>query len=165
MSTEQIETPAIDKSTWGEGPWQYEPDRLEFLHAGYACLIVRNNLGNLCGYVGVDNTHPFYGKPYQDLERELEVHGGLTYAKKCSGQVCHVPEPGMPEDVFWFGFDCAHLGDLTPGLAARERARGMPELDDPEGGFFRDVYRTIDYVRAQTERLAKQLRAIAEREA
>jgi hypothetical protein len=164
MSAEQIEQPVIDKSTWGEGPWQYEPDRVDFVHAGYACLLVRHwRMGQWCGYVGVDDNHPYYGKPYQDVDDKLEVHGGLTYANRCNGYICHVPAAGMPADVWWFGFDAAHAGDLTPGLAARERALGMPELDDPEGGFFRDVYRTIDYVRAQTELLAKQLRALAER--
>lgn len=31
----------IDKSGWGPGPWQDEPDRKEWTHAGFDCLIVR----------------------------------------------------------------------------------------------------------------------------
>ena len=45
----------IDKSTWGPGPWQSEPDKLQWVdkETQFDCLIVRNGeIGNLCGYVG-----------------------------------------------------------------------------------------------------------------
>jgi len=159
MSTDQIETPAIDKSTWGDGPWQQEPDRLDFVHAGYACLVTRHpRHGHLCGYVGVDETHPLFGDPYQETPEEIDVHGGLTYSARCSGQVCHVPAPGMPEDVWWFGFDAAHGGDLSPGIAAREREYAPPLPSIPG---FCERYRSLEYMRCETESLAEQLRALA----
>ena len=57
----------IDKSTWGDGPWQQEPDRVEFRHPGLPCLLVRHpRLGVWCGYAAVPPGHALYGKPYDD---------------------------------------------------------------------------------------------------
>jgi hypothetical protein len=157
----------IDKSTWGDGPWQTEPDRFEWQHAGYACLLTRSAcLGNLCGYVGIDRSHPDYEVPYGDIDEEIDVHGGLTYAAKCQGDICHVPAPGMPDDVWWLGFDCAHAYDLSPGLIAREREMArrnakltaMFERVPPGWG---ETYRDFAYVKAEVESLAEQLAARA----
>jgi hypothetical protein len=137
-----------DKSTWGEGPWQIEPDRLEWRHAGFPCLMVRQpHTGHWCGYVGVPPGHPYHGADYE--KPGVEVHGGLTYARDCQGHVCHTAQPGEPEHVWWFGFDCAHAGDLSPAMRAR-----LPldlRMDDYE------TYKTVDYVQAETNRLAEQL--------
>lgn len=65
-------TEPVDKSSWGDGPWQQEPDRAEWTHRGLPCLA---------------------------------VHGGLTYSDRCHDDICHVPAPGEPDDVWWFGFD------------------------------------------------------------
>lgn len=58
----------VDKSKWPKGPWTTEPDRLEWVDetTGYTALIVRTRMGNLCGYVGVSEGHPWYGKNYGD---------------------------------------------------------------------------------------------------
>lgn len=164
--SETLNAPAIDKSTWGPGPWQSEPDRVDFVHAGFACFVKRNHHGNFCGYVGVPNGHRLYGEKFDNVD--VDVHGGLTYSDKCSGDICHVPGPGMPDDVWWLGFDCAHCFDLSPGLRAsmnelgrRLRERGAPNASAFEPlPFERDeVYRDLPYVRAQTESLAEQLAA------
>jgi hypothetical protein len=160
-SVSEVQEVKIDKSAWGHGPWQTEPDRVQWQHAGYACLVVRNDrLGHWCGYVGVDRSHPHYGQSGEDLD--VLVHGGLTYADKCRDNICHVPEPGMPADVWWLGFDCAHAGDMSPARAALEREWAKT---DPSFRLtlkeLRDVYRTLDYVKAETEDLAEQLRNLA----
>jgi hypothetical protein len=57
------------KAAWGPGPWQSEPDRLEWKdeRTGLTCLIVREMLmGGLCGYVGVPPSHPYFGWRYND---------------------------------------------------------------------------------------------------
>jgi hypothetical protein len=158
MSEQAAQAPSIDKSAWGDGPWQDEPDRVDFVHAGFACFANRrgDGLGFFCGYVGVPREHPAYGKNYNDVD--VEVHGGLTYANPCDGEICHVPESGMPDDVWWLGFDCGHAGDLGPGLRATLRRLEVPETCS----IFRDEYRDLAYVRRQIEQLAEQLRAIAE---
>ena len=106
----------VDKTAWGAGPWQAEPDRKEWKDpaTGLPCLAHRNEGdGNWCGYVAVAPGHPAHGKDYDDVA--ADVHGGLTYAGKCSGHICHVPAPGEPDNVYWLGFDCHHWNDLAPG--------------------------------------------------
>ena len=136
----------IDKSAWGAGPWQDEPDRAEWRHDGLPCLALRNERsGNWCGYVGVPPEHPLHGKSYSELN--VDVHGGLTYANACSGHICHVPEPGEPDHVWWFGFDCHHARDLAPGVPLKFRF-----------DFGDSVYRTLEYVTNETNCLASQLK-------
>jgi hypothetical protein len=141
----------VDKSSWGPGPWQKEPDRVDFIHAGFACFAKRGPLGQWCGYVGVPREHPCYANGYDGLD--VDVHGGLTYANKCDGPICHVPEPGMPDDVWWLGFDCAHSGDLVPGMNAHRRVTGFPTSDY-------ETYKDLAYVSAQIRSLAQQLAAL-----
>ncbi len=73
----------IDKSSWAPGPWQQEPDKKQWQDAetGLPCLIVRNNGGALCGYVGVGAEHSKYQLDYSGIE--VEVHGGLTFSDSC----------------------------------------------------------------------------------
>lgn len=140
---------------YGEGPWLDEPDRVEWRSEGLPCLIVRNNLGALCGYVGVPEGHPWYGRHYDDVD--ADVHGGLTFSDPCSGHICHVPLEGEPTEVYWFGFDSGHLGDILPRVQVI--CRDMPLPDHHASA---DVYRDIAYVSAEVERLAEQARAAAD---
>jgi hypothetical protein len=132
-------------------PWLLEPDRIEFQHAGFPCLVLRHRHGHLCGYVAIPPGHPWHGKAYDEID--ADVHGGLTYADACNGVVCHAPKPGEPDDVWWLGFDAAHFGDLQPFLA--ERLAALPE---PLRYDFSDcdTYRTVTYMRGECERLAEQ---------
>lgn len=59
---------ALDKrALWGEGPWEHEPDRVEFLHRGVPCLMLRNDhFGNWNGYAGVEPGHPWHGLDRDD---------------------------------------------------------------------------------------------------
>lgn len=209
----------IEREEWGSGPWTEEPDKVQWVDeaTGLDCLIVRNSMGALCGYVGVPESHSLYGVDYgQCPKREacdadvfcdhrpdsrFSVHGGLTFADACTEAtrerwekwresmiarkpeaakypkgdsarawrtlgkymddydawakyaearfVCHVPLPGRPAKVWWFGFDCAHAGDLTPGLQHAYTAYG------PE------IYRTREYVAEQCASLARQLKEVA----
>jgi hypothetical protein len=81
MQTLQYNT--IDKSSWPRGEWDREPDKMQWQdkETGLPCLIVRNRMGALCGYVGVSEDHPDYQKGYDDFR--VEVHGGLTFANSC----------------------------------------------------------------------------------
>lgn len=154
-------TERIPKSEWGPGPWQNEPDREEWRHAGLPCLIVRGPWGALCGYVGVPPEHPAHGidgGTWAGSARiPVEVHGGLTYGAPCQvgGEICHVAREGEPEP-FWLGFDCAHSGDLMPGMVALERREGLSS-HRVTAAMWPVEYRDIAYVRAETNRLAEQL--------
>lgn len=133
-----------------EKPWENEPDRLEWEHKGFKCLIVRHrSMKHLCGYVAVSEEHPWYGLSYSVID--ADVHGGLTFSqfghsKEFENQSFYKPivdERGRK--LWWIGFDAAHDGDLIPF-----------EL---EQGFWTDpkaVYRNIDYLKEHVEKLAEQ---------
>ena len=158
---------ADEKAEWGPGPWQDEPDKEQFADeaTGYACLIKRNRLGALCGYVGVPAGHPWHGKGYDEVrtadDEWPDVHGGLTYSALCQegpeGEtICHVPAPGEPEPLYWLGFDCAHAFDLAPGMDFHLRkSSGVSYADLGE------TYKTVAYVKAECAGLAAQAAEVA----
>jgi hypothetical protein len=148
----------VDRSRWPSGPWDGEPDRVDWVEpwSGYPCFVKRGPLGAWCGYVGVPPGHRHHGADYDDVP--VDVHHGLTYAAPCEPdddrshveRICHVPAPGEPDDVWWFGFDCAHYTDVVPGMVANGFDWG------PEA-----FYKTVDYARSSTAGLARQLAAEA----
>lgn len=142
-----------DKTGWPRGPWDTEPDKIQWpdVETGLPCLIVRNNVGALCGYVGSPAGHPWYGLDYDAPEPYPDVHGGLTFADRCQDEapeghgICHIAGPGEPDDVWWLGFDTAHCGDHTPLLRL----------------FPGDTYKNVEYVKDQCAQLAKAISAAA----
>lgn len=194
MSEEQVNMEPTDRTGWEPGPWDNEEDRYEWRNGALVCLIVRNYSGALCGYVGVPPGHPWHGKSYSDLQH-LEcdehddecpygcdhpytgpkVHGGLTYSAPCQagGSICHVPREGEPADVWWLGFDCAHSGDLVPGMIAIRKEvqakipgtrlfgakQDQPGRLDAYGLLGQDTYRDRAYVQEQINQLAEQAKA------
>ncbi len=152
----------IDKAAWGPGPWQDEPDKMQWPDpaTALACLAHRHATnGHWCGYVGVPEGHALHGRDYSDVD--VDVHGGLTFAAGCRKTddpavgICHVREPHDPE-VWWFGFDCAQLGDVRPGTRSLLAQLGRPDLFDEE-----ECYRDLAYVMAECRALAQQLQALA----
>lgn len=82
----------------------------------------------------------------------IDVHGGLTYSdtgwrdlETCRGVYSSLIEDDG--ELWWFGFDCAHAGDLRP-----------------EGGidYGDGSYKTLEFVREQCRALAAQLGALCE---
>ena len=145
-----------DKAAWGPGPWQDEPDKEQFPDAvtGLPCLVKRDPFGSLCGYVGVSEDHPWFGKGYGDVD--ADVHGGLTFADICqegdeAHAICHIPGPGEPDRVWWLGFDCGHAWDISPAMEARDGERGRAPIRMPHSS-----YKTVAYVKAECARLAAQ---------
>ena len=148
----------------GSGAWENEPDVVEWRKPGSALprMIVRNNNGALCGYVGLPPGHALHGAAgwgtggdeandpvrYERVN-QLEAHGGITYANECAGHICHVPRAGEPEHVWWLGFDCSHSGDMTPGL----RWIAGRDWGERHG----EKYRDVAYVIREVESLAAQL--------
>ena len=155
----------VERPEWcPPGPWMTEPDKVNWTTAaGLPGMIVRNQSGALCGYVAVAKGHPLYGVGYGDgewpdtPEGRFSVHGGLTYSSGCRGHICHVPEPGEPDDVWWFGFDCAHSGDWH-WTSAAPYLKSLRSLPAPAGSRYpADVYRDVAYVTGEVESLAKQI--------
>lgn len=145
-----------DKSTWPRGPWDNEPDKVQWQDeaTGLPCLIVRAYTGSLCGYVGLAPSHPWHAKRFDEPEVIVDVHGGLTFSDHCGHGddeehgICHVPAAGEPDHVWWFGFDTGHCWDISP--ATQEH---FPAYRDSE-------YRDLAYVRGEVTQLAAQLAAV-----
>lgn len=167
----KIEYRTIDKSSWGPGDWQDEPDKVQYKdHAtGLPCLIVRNGAGALCGYVGVTSGHPWFQKGYDDVD--ASVHGGLTFAGPCQQHegaeengICHLVEEGEDDNVWWLGFDCAHCNDHMPAYgdilqkSALQLIGAIEMLADLGHMNVMGMYRNIDYVKSEIRSLAKQAR-------
>lgn len=200
----RIEHRTTDKSSWPIGPWQGEPDKIQWTdeETGLPCLIKRASIsGHLCGYVGVLESHPIYRFTPNNKEiRKLKVHGGVNYSKGCEDlndlwtihqkylsrakeeaktyprgdaaqflkewenllrdrekwteraiatSICHIPQPGEPDDIWWLGFDCAHVSDRSPGT---ENLLGIWGQND--------IYRDVEFVKRECESLARQLKAL-----
>lgn len=140
-------------------PWDDEPDRVEWKHEGFPCLIVRNESGALCGYVAVPPGHPWHGRDaFGDNAIDASVHGGLTYSGACDGKICHVPDPGDPDDVWWLGFDCAHYRDIVPAVVAIG-SKIYDGIEEPS--WMRPTYKTVSFVKNEVEGLAVQAKAAA----
>lgn len=83
---------------------------------------------------------------------KITAHGGLTYSGFW---------PDEAQDLWFFGFDCAHSGDLSPGVVAT-----LKHIDIDHGTTrrehynFDDTYCTIEYVKVECTELAAQLGAI-----
>jgi hypothetical protein len=155
-----LEWATVDKSNWEDGPWKQEPDKKQWLdeETGYPCLIHRSpTSGSLCGYVGVPESHPYFGKNYDDVD--VQVHGGLTFADSCSESgdpsfgICHLVEPGENDRVWWLGFDTAHYSDYSPAI---ESLMSGSEIRPAACRFYRD----LAYVEAEVKSLAQQLKAL-----
>jgi hypothetical protein len=147
----------VDKSGWPRGPWDDEPDKVQWPDeaTGLPCMVKRGPAGSFCGYVGVPSTHPLHGRPYDDVP--VMVHGDLTFSDGCEevapekqdDAICHVPEPGEPDDVWWFGFDCAHWCDIMPSMHPEWSYDGM------RGKTYRDLEFATEECRALATQLAK----------
>lgn len=153
----------VDKTGWGPGPWQDEPDKAQWTDeaTGLPCLIKRNRFGALCGYVGIPEGHPWYRTGYGDIDLPDGVHGGLTFADHCQEDgdeaetICHIPAPGEPDNVWWAGFDCAHYTDLSPANEALLREVGFDHGHHPLTP--EQIYRDLTYVQDQCRHLAHQI--------
>lgn len=82
-----------------------------------------------------------------NLPFKADYDGWLT--RQHAVTICHAPAPGESDNVWWFGFDCAHAGDLSPAY--------------DKGHAFRSesTYRDIQYVRDEVTSLAQQLGSVA----
>jgi hypothetical protein len=119
----------MDKKKWGDGPWMNEPDELAFKYKGYPCLIQRQGMGHLCGYVDIHLFHPFYTHHLETLD--LYVHGGISYDRKIN-------------EYRRIGFDTAHYDDYLPNSATTFNSESS-------------TYKTIDYVKKGLMQLVDQL--------
>jgi hypothetical protein len=154
MKTIEYMNPKINKVSWGEGPWFDEPDKKQWQDAdtGLPCLAVRHgSSGHWCGYVGVTEGHKAFRVHYDSVN--AYAHGGLTFSAPCDpaetreSGICHLPEPGESDHVWWLGFDCAHSSDYQPAMWGYSFCT-------------RDCYKSLEFVETECRDLAQQLHAM-----
>ena len=116
------------------------------VHEGYEFLIVSYGT-HPCAYVNLTNT-PCAGMNYEELERVIDCHGGLTY----SGSLERVLGGTTKECCYrWFiGWDYAHMGDYL-GFNALFGDNG----DDDKHWTTEEIYEDVVSVIAQLKELTK----------
>lgn len=86
---------------------------------------------------------------FSSIATLMRCHGGLTYADD------HAPLYENTRSSWWFGFDCAHLGDYVPAYA------DIPGLDLLNKGFGRtSVYRNFEFMLHACDQLAEDLASV-----
>lgn len=135
------------RSEWGPGPWQDEPDLVEWrsVDVPYPLLMVRGRPGAWSGYVGLPPGHPLHGCGMTDAPVVAATIDIITWARASCRPVRATGEP----PTHWFlGFDCAHAMQYAPRLECR-----TPGAIEAYGVH----YVTLDECRAMTEDLAESL--------
>src|SRR5690606_33101439 len=107
-----------------------------------------------CGYVAVPEGHALHGKDYS-WPHDIEVHGGLTYAGGGDGY------PVGGDDLWWFGFDCAHAWDAPSEAWVQAQREKHPFLEPWTPLAPGATHRDLPYCEAECESLARQLAAQA----
>jgi len=154
----------------------------DWMHEGIRCVVIMMEMGYRCGYIGIDKTHCLYGVGYgeradvlqkyidnlkeSDVEKRgvvdvfcwdgeevypsilFNVHGGITYSGKGDYLV--------KSDLWWFGYDCNHLGDAKDLSEIKDQA--IMEMEARCG--FGGVVRTLEYCISECESLANQISAV-----
>lgn len=124
------------------GPWTMSEGDYTYVSeqgAPWVGIVCRNVITfALNGYIGLPTGHKHWGKPYTEIEDDIEAHGGFTYASNGQGLITSVKEPNL----WWFGFDCAHAHDYMPL---------MPTGTDPSR------YKTEVWVRNEIVQIARKM--------
>jgi hypothetical protein len=106
----------------------------EFEYRGLKCLVKSVYNFNWNGYVSFPKDHPDCNKSTDELDEIYEVHGGVTFSHNNM-----------------IGFDTMHiLTDFCPFFYLQRQCL-FPEI------FPETVYRSFDYVKTETMRLADQV--------
>ena len=133
-----------NKDSWGEGPWRLEYDFALWIDEVtlYPCIMRRNQYGAWCGFVGLNERHPWYLIEVDNKCWDyIDVHGSVgmaSFDKKFDLEF--VP----PHRKWWVGFNCSGRYDFSPKI--------KPD-DDTNSKKYRDA----DYVKSEVEEMARQL--------
>jgi hypothetical protein len=178
-----------DKAAFGPGPWQEEPDKIQWLDdaTGLPCLVVRNDWGTLCGYVGVGPGHPLYevkeGQDTPALKEAWARRKETPIGTLAESPVALVLAASMTDDenpapdaVFevhggltYSGHCRGHIcHEVEPGeedsvwwfgfdCGHYKDLQPRMAADYPDAPMFDCVYRDVSYVQAECRKLARQL--------
>lgn len=95
-----------------------------FEYAGYTCVVLMTEMGHRCGYVGIPKDNRLYNIYYDELNKYIGCHGGLTYS---SSELHCVND----KDTWWIGFDCAHFRDRPDFTTAKQMFKDNQKVIKP----------------------------------
>lgn len=131
-----------------------------FEYKGFSCVVMFMPFGcHRCGYVGISNNHPLYGKGWRKLEDMIDCHGGVTY---CEDHLFGQDD----KNTWWIGFDCAHAGDGRDFESGKkyfaddpEKLKEIIKLQELDKKFFPqgELIRTKEYCEEQCRNIVDQL--------
>ena len=155
--------------------WETEPEKADFEAHGLKCAMRRNPAGAWCGYVGVNNTHPWFGKDETDtvkvaqeiVERPIDIDKVGIMNLLCGIRKSDDMEDGhlkiaLAIDVhggLTYASTGAHIEKGSKlwwfGFDCSHSNDFMPASDSPFN--YNGTYRDFEYVKSECESLAKQL--------
>lgn len=125
---------------------------------GRVIVVVSNGLGHYCGYVRIEEGHPWHGRHYYKIP--ADVHGGLTFTGERDW--AYKPEDWKIEDGappgYYIGFDCGHYNDAPiPGSYMDLSNQYFTKLNEGQPSFLDGNHQwTVEEVRAECDSLALQ---------
>lgn len=131
-----------------------------FEYRGYKCVVLMTEMGHRCGYVGIPKENSLYNKYYDELNKYIGCHGGLTYS---SSELHCVND----KDMWWIGFDCAHIDDRPDFETAKQMFKDnkkviksletIEEVMEETTIYKVGTVKTLDFCEAQCKDIVKQV--------
>jgi len=164
-----------------KGLWENEPDKFDGEHCGYKTAMRRGPMGGWCGYVGIPESHPWFGKHYSDkvkvpqevIERPLDIDKVGAINLFCAlGRGDEDAKEGWMDMVLaidvhgglTFSDACCPKGGPEGlwwlGFDCGHAGDLVPGMLDKYPEWYRggdDVYRHAEYVKGEVESMAEQL--------
>lgn len=110
--------------------------KMDLIISDYHCIIKRNRLNFLCGYVVLDSNI----KIELGVLNSLKVHGGITYMEYKTID---------SQEKLVIGFDCGHCCDYIPC----------------EFNFNRNaIYRNVDFVKKELKKIINRIDKLLEKQ-
>ncbi len=145
-----------NKQKFPKGVWLNEPDVCAWDHK-LPCLALRDmNMGIWKGFVGLDETHPYFNKTIEELlkipeamEIFLSVYGGLSGSGRLPAKYKE-----YAKNYWWIGIETSHGGDLMPLINLED--------DEPDTAKMASIqtYKDLKFIRKETNKLANYLAKI-----
>lgn len=139
VDVELIDELANSRRDWAShqvppGEWDNELKAARIIVGDTPAVALKNWGHAWCGYIGFPPGHSMFGESYIDhYEDWPDVHGGWTYSDRAE----HLDAIAGMSGLWWIGFDCAHSGDLLPGMLGYSKRRSW------------ESFKTIEYVAGQ----------------
>ena len=153
---------------WSKGPWEDEPDFVEFIHkeTSYLVRAIRHDrTGHWNGYVGTPLEHPAskLSNQYELPERVFgAAYRGISLVEKTGSHDLGFTPTDDGKNWTLFGFDTAHWNDAHPIYIAykgnQDEVKTSLTIKGEEGY----SYKSLKFVLEYCDELANQLKSMEE---